>query len=57
MPLLKRFAADESGATAIEYSLVMTLMTATIIIALGTFAEEMQTMFTKVTSALKATPK
>jgi pilus assembly protein Flp/PilA len=57
MTHIKRFAADESGATAIEYSLCMTLLSAIIIVALGTFAEEMQTMFTKVTNALKATPK
>ncbi|MFY8113489.1 MAG: Flp family type IVb pilin, partial [Rhabdaerophilum sp.] len=36
MSIFNRFVKDESGATAIEYSLIAALMAAAIITALGT---------------------
>jgi pilus assembly protein Flp/PilA len=38
-PLLRRFAADECGATAIEYGLICALIALAILVALNTTGE------------------
>ncbi len=53
MSIFKRFAKDESGATAIEYSLIAALMAAAIIAALGTFKTDLSTAFTNIGTTLK----
>ncbi|MCZ8261024.1 MAG: Flp family type IVb pilin [Beijerinckiaceae bacterium] len=57
MSIFKRFAADESGATAIEYSLIAALMAAAIITALGTFGGDLKTAFTNIGNTLKTKTK
>jgi pilus assembly protein Flp/PilA len=48
--LLKRFAHDESGATAIEYGLIASLIAVAIIAILGTLGTNLSTTFSKVSS-------
>ena len=55
--IIKRFAADESGATAIEYGLIASLVAVAIITALGTLGNNLTNTFTRVSSSLtSATP-
>jgi pilus assembly protein Flp/PilA len=46
--LLKRFAKDESGATAIEYGLIAALIAVVIISALSTIGRNLNTAFTTI---------
>ena len=46
--MLNRFAADESGATAIEYGLIAALIAVAIIVALQTLSTNIQTTFNYV---------
>jgi pilus assembly protein Flp/PilA len=50
--LIKRFAQDDSGATAIEYGLIAALVAVGLITALTTLRTNLQTTFTQVGSAL-----
>lgn len=52
MTLLKRFAADESGATAIEYSLIAALIGVAIIAAVRTLGTTMSAKFAGITNNL-----
>jgi pilus assembly protein Flp/PilA len=52
MSLFKQFAADESGATAIEYGLIAALIAVVIIGVLGTIGTNLKTAFTTVAGAL-----
>jgi pilus assembly protein Flp/PilA len=58
MSIFNRFVKDESGATAIEYSLIAALMAAAVIAALSTFSGSLQTAFTNIGTTLttKTTP-
>ncbi len=47
-----RFAKDESGATAIEYGLIASLIAVAIITILGTLGGNLSTTFSKVSSSL-----
>jgi pilus assembly protein Flp/PilA len=51
--LLKRFAKNESGATAIEYGLIATLIAVAIITGAGLVGTELSTKFTDISDALK----
>lgn len=51
--LFNRFAADESGATAIEYGLIASLIAVAIIGALTTMSGKLQSTFGKVSAQLK----
>jgi pilus assembly protein Flp/PilA len=51
--LLKNFAANESGATAIEYGLIAALISVVIITALTTVGSNLNTKFTSVATALR----
>jgi pilus assembly protein Flp/PilA len=53
MSIFNRFVKDESGATAIEYSLIAALMAAAIIAALSQFSKDLFTAFSSVGSTLK----
>ena len=57
MSIFNRFAKDEAGATAIEYSLIAALMAAAIITALGTFKADLSTAFTSIGNTLKTNTK
>jgi pilus assembly protein Flp/PilA len=46
--LLKRIAHDESGATAIEYGLIASLIAVAIIAILGTLGTNLSGTFSKV---------
>jgi pilus assembly protein Flp/PilA len=50
--LVKRFAKDESGATAIEYGLIAAGISVAIITIVTTVGTNLNTTFTKVSTAL-----
>jgi pilus assembly protein Flp/PilA len=49
---LRAFAADESGATAIEYGLIAALVAVGIIAALGTLRDSVVNMYNTIGNAL-----
>ena len=54
--LMKRFAQDESGATAIEYGLIAAGVSIAIITILPTLGANLLAKFTQISDALVATP-
>ena len=50
--LMKRFAQDESGATAIEYGLIAAGISVAIIATVAGIGPKLNTTFTKVSDAL-----
>lgn len=50
--MFKRFAADGSGATAIEYGLIASLVAVVIITALTTLGTKLTTTLTAVSNKL-----
>jgi pilus assembly protein Flp/PilA len=50
---MKSFAHDDSGATAIEYALIASLIAVFIITAVQTVGTKVSTVFTEVGNALK----
>ncbi len=52
MTIFKRFAKDESGATAIEYGLIAGLISVIIISALTSIGTKLNTKFTAISSGL-----
>ena len=51
--LFNRFARDESGATAIEYGLIATLIALAAIAAMTTLGTKLTSTFTAVSNQLK----
>ena len=51
--LFARFATDESGATAIEYGLIASLISVAIIVAVTAVGTSLTTTFGKVSNQLK----
>jgi len=51
--LLKKFAADQNGATAIEYGLIAALIAVVVIGVLTTIGTNLQADFTSVATALR----
>ena len=51
--LIARFARDESGATAIEYGLIASLISVAIIVAVTSVGTSLTTTFGKVSAQLK----
>lgn len=47
------FIADESGATAIEYSLIVALVFIAILTSVNTFASNTQDMYSEISSAMR----
>jgi pilus assembly protein Flp/PilA len=52
-PSIKKFVADESGVTAIEYALIASLIAVFIITAIQTVGANVSTVFNEVASTLK----
>lgn len=50
---LNRFASDESGATAIEYGLIASLIAVAIITAVSTLGTKLGVTFDSVSAKLK----
>ena len=50
--ILKRFAKDESGATAIEYGLIAGLISVVILVVLGNIGTKLNSKFTSISNAL-----
>ena len=50
--IFKRFAADESGATAIEYGLIAALVAVVVITALTSLGGNLKTTFNNVAAEL-----
>ena len=48
--LLRRLSGDETGATAIEYGLIVALVVIAIIVSIQAVATESTTMWTSVSS-------
>ncbi len=55
--LLKRFADDESGATAIEYGLIAAGVAVAIITVVNSLGSQLKTTFTKISSQLATAGK
>jgi pilus assembly protein Flp/PilA len=53
--LIARFVKDESGATAIEYGLIASLISVAIISAATTLGKNVANTFTAVSSQMSAT--
>jgi pilus assembly protein Flp/PilA len=49
---LSRFAADDAGATAIEYGLIVAFIFLAIIGGLSAFATNENAMYTKISTAI-----
>jgi pilus assembly protein Flp/PilA len=56
MQKLQSFLADEQGATAVEYGLMIALIAAVILGAVQLLGGELNTKFTTVKDAVKAVP-
>ena len=52
MTIFKRFAKDESGATAIEYGLIAGLISVVIIATITTIGTRLNGKFTSISSGL-----
>lgn len=50
---IARFVRDESGATAIEYGLIVALIAVVIITAVTTVGSNLQTSFTTIGSSIR----
>jgi pilus assembly protein Flp/PilA len=50
---LKNFFANQTGATAIEYALIASLIAIAIIVSLTTVSGKLKTVFSEVANALK----
>ena len=55
MKLIKNFAKNESGATAIEYGLIAALVSVVIITAVTTMGGNLTNTFNSIASSLGAT--
>jgi pilus assembly protein Flp/PilA len=55
--LVKRFAADESGATAIEYGLIAAGISVAIITVVNTLGSQLKSTFTTVSTQLATAGK
>ena len=53
MQKLRSFLADEQGATAVEYGLMIALIAAVILTAVNLLGTELNTKFTTVKDAVK----
>ena len=51
---MKRFAKDESGATAIEYGMIAALIAVAIITVIGVIGTRLNLAFSKVSAGLPA---
>ncbi len=49
----KSFAGNESGATAIEYALIASLIAVALVTILGSLGTQLSTVFSEVSGSLK----
>ena len=54
MKCIKNFFCDESGATAVEYGIMVAAIAAIIVTVVFSIGKEVNTAFTDVETALKA---
>ncbi len=54
MSILKKFAADNQGATAVEYGLVVAVLSAVVLAGFTTFSGTLQDMLTFLADTLAA---
>jgi len=54
MNLFKKFAADESGATAIEYGLIAALMAVVVIAAISFLGDPLKEAFCNIGNTMKS---
>ncbi|MEZ5865450.1 MAG: Flp family type IVb pilin [Geminicoccaceae bacterium] len=52
MTTFKRFFADESGATAIEYGLIAALVSVAVLAILGTLGGQLRQTFQNISTSL-----
>ncbi|MCI3132353.1 Flp family type IVb pilin [Phenylobacterium aquaticum] len=52
MDFLKKFIADERGATAIEYGLIAALISIVLVTAMGTLKTKIVGTYTKIGTAM-----
>lgn len=57
LDLVRDFARDEEGVTAIEYGLLAALIAVAIIVGAGLVGSNLNTMFTNISGYLTATAK
>ena len=50
--LIRRFLKNDSGATAIEYSLIAALIFLVIVASVGVFASKVTVIFDKIATAI-----
>ena len=50
--LIKRFANEEDGATAIEYGLIAAILSVAIVTAIGGVRDQLNATFTSVSTTL-----
>ena len=55
--VIKRFACDESGATAIEYGLIAAGISVAIITVVNTLGSQLKSTFTNISSQLATAGK
>jgi pilus assembly protein Flp/PilA len=55
MNLFKKFVADDSGATAIEYGLIAALVAVVVIAAMTLMGDNLTTTFTNIAACLDPT--
>ena len=53
--LFKRFARDERGASLVEYSVLLGIITAAVIIVITTLSGQINTIFTNISASLGTT--
>ncbi len=51
--MFKSFVANESGATAIEYALIASLIAVALVTILGNLGTKLSTVFSEVSGSLK----
>lgn len=54
MTMFKRFKADETGATAVEYGLIAALISVAMIAGLGAFTDALNNVFGIISNAIKS---
>ena len=54
--LISRFVNDESGATAIEYGLIATLIAVAIIVGAGNLGSNLNKLFSQLAGLIVYTP-
>ena len=52
-PIIKAFIADEQGATAIEYALIASIVSISIVVGLTSVRVELQSIFTQVATGFQ----